>query len=124
MTADFLASKIEGYSSNSLDERTVRYLENYWTDRESFKRDWVYLLESVFKRASGKVSVAGNLVADFMQGGILFTEDEFSSFVARTKESGATRFAVVEDIGQSDWGSLKELDFLGSHTLLELDGVR
>jgi hypothetical protein len=111
MNHDFMLSGIDGYSSSRADNSLSRYLEKYWIDREALEHDWAPLFESVFRRSSGKVSVANNFVVDILQGGILFTKDEFLEFEARAKEQGANRFAVVEDIGQRDWHALKRVDF-------------
>ncbi len=110
MTPDFLDSAIDGYAPDSLDRSTIQYLENYWINRESFEQDWAHLFVSAFRRVSGKVSVASGSV-DFLQGGTVFVKEEFLAFIARAEESGATRFAVVEDIGQSNWSALKSFDF-------------
>lgn len=111
MSNDFTASMINGYVSGGLEDSTVRYVDNYWIDREQLECDWAPLIESVFKRSSGKVSVAQGYVVDFRQGGILFTQDEFLAFVDRAKAAGAEKFAVIEDIGQLYWRDLQDLSF-------------
>ena len=111
MDHDFMVSAIDGYPNSRADDSLAQYLEKYWIDRESLEHVWAPLFESVFRRSSGRASVADNFVVDISQGGILFTKDEFLEFVARAKEVGATRFAVVEDIGQRDWRALKRFDF-------------
>lgn len=111
MNQDFIASAIDGYTPKSLDERTARYLDNYWIDRESLERDWAPLIESAFSRSSGKMSITEGYAVDILQGGILFTRDEFLAFVASAKGAGAKSFAVVEDMGQPRWNALQAFDF-------------
>lgn len=121
MNHDFLASEIDGYKSWLLEEQTVRYIDLYWINRETLERDWATRIESVFKRTADKVSIAEGYVVDFLQGGILFTKEEFAAFVARSKATGATKFAVVEDIGQRDWHALQEFDFFRFSYPIDID---
>ena len=111
MNRDFMASMIDGYAENDLDEGTVQYLDNYWIDRDRFSQDWSHLIQSTFRRSSGKVSVVEGCAVDFLQGGILFAKDEFLAFLDQARATGATRFAVIEDIGLPDWGNPQEFNF-------------
>lgn len=121
MSRDFIDSRLGAYAAERLGDRTIQYLDRYWMDRGHLEDQWGPLLETVFTRSSGKVSVAGGYQVDFLQGGILFTEDEFQAFAAQARRAGARRFAVVEDVGQDRWYALEAMDFFRFAYPLDVD---
>lgn len=108
---DFEPSQITGYEGATLDEANTLYLRNYWLNIDDLVRDWAGVLDRSFELGKGRAGVSPDLNAEARLGGVLLTDDEFVEFKRLAIESGATRFAVVEYVGQDQWKSYTSLDF-------------
>lgn len=112
MIQDFLRSSIPGYDTADLDGDLVKYIEKYWIDSERLIQTWAWIIESRFVRSTtGIVSVAAGCSTEVRCGGLIFEENEFLDFRSDAKRNGSQEFAVIEDVGQSQWISLRDFNF-------------
>ena len=103
MSDDFIQSGLPGYGSCDLTPGDIDYLSRYWLSLDELANKWSFILDSSFVRLSKGISIEPGRVVDMRRGGLLFDEPEFALFVKDANKLGARRFAVIEDIGQSDW---------------------
>lgn len=112
MIQDFLRSKIPGYDAVDLDNDLVEYIKKYWIDREQLIQAWAWIIESRFVRSTtGIVSVAAGYSTEVRCGGLIFEENECLDFRSDAKRNGSQEFAVIEDVGQTEWNSVRNFGF-------------
>lgn len=121
MSMDFFESSIEGYSAEFLTQDDITYLCKYWIDADVLSSKWSSVLTSSFSVRNLDVGIAPGKSVDVRMGGVLFVEDEFKLFKFLAVESGANEFAVIEDVGQQDWGELSQLNFFRFSFPLSVD---
>lgn len=111
MTTDFINSRLDGYDLDDLKPSDVHYLKNFWIGIDELKTIWAPVLSDAFLQTSGVVSINAPYSVNREMGGVLFDESEFDRFKLDAEISGATRFAVIEDIGQESWQTLHDPAF-------------
>jgi len=111
MNLDFLNSNIHGYSPDDLSSSDCEYIEKYWIESPDLKNSWGILLDAAFKRSPSSVSIQFGRTVDIKRGGLIFDEPEFHVFSDLAKKTGAIKFAVVEDVEQSDWDIINDNSF-------------
>lgn len=111
MTTDFINSKLDGYALDDLKSSDVRYLKNFWISIDELSTVWGAVLSGAFSQTSGVVSINAPYSVNRKMGGVLFDESEFDRFKLDAEVSGATRFAVIEDIGQESWQTFNDPAF-------------
>lgn len=109
---DFEKSAIPGYDSSSLTSADANNLLDYWIDLEIVSARWSSALERNFTITGSEVRIANDREVDVRMGGVVFAEDDFNEFQRQAAASGASRFAVIEDIGQQGWKHFDASGFL------------
>lgn len=108
MNADFINSSLAGYEPRFITSADQNYLDKYWLSMDVLMNRWAGVLASSFILTGSKVRISPQQNVDVMVGGVVFDEDEFGEFTSMLAASGASAFAVVEDIGQQEW--MREMD--------------
>lgn len=111
MKEDFLRSNIDNYKEELLDSSDLSYLNKFWLSEDALSRNWADALSRIFVINGRHVSISPDMNVDIRMGGVLFTRDEFEEFKRLGVRSGASEFAIIEDIGQKDWTILLDRSF-------------